>query len=202
MTYNGEDMDLPPVEFDFTVPMGIEYEQPEVKALIYEETFKDNNVLTAWSHSPSVGQIYVKNEATAIQVKQKLSKGEKFDSLASTYNEAGIIEKNLARGELPEEVDAVAFRLDNDEESDMITTDKGYYFIKCLNKFDSELTEANKANIIVKRRKEQFEDKFVGFIEESKFDLNEEVWANIKIDTSGAIKTDSFFAVYEKYFEE
>ena len=84
----------------------------------------------------------------------------------------------------------------------MIATEDGYYFIKCLNKFDVELTEANKENIIVQRRKEQFEDKFTGFIEESKFELNEEVWADIEIDTSGVIKTDRFFAVYDKYFTE
>ena len=149
-----------------------------------------------------IQQIYVKSEEAAKQVEQKLAKGEKFDSLASNYNEAGIIEKDLARGEYPEAVDEVAFRLDDGEESGMIATDKGYYFIKCLNKFDKELTEANKENIIVKRRKEQFEDKFTGFIEESKFELNEEVWESIEIDTSGAIKTDSFFAIYDKYFTE
>lgn len=149
-----------------------------------------------------IQQIFVKGEDVAKQVQQKLANGEKFDSLASNYNEAAVIEKNLARGEYVKAVDDVAFRLDDGEESGMIVTDKGYYFIKCLNKFDKELTEANKANIIVKRRKEQFEDKFTGFIDESKFELNEEVWESIDIDTSGAIKTDSFFKVYDNYFTE
>lgn len=149
-----------------------------------------------------IQQIYVKSEEVAKQVQQKLTNGEKFDSLASNYNEAGTIEKNLARGEYPEAVDEVAFRLDDGEESGMIVTDTGYYFIKCLNKFDRELTEANKENIIVKRRKEQFEDKFTGFIEESKFELNEEVWESIELDTSGTIKTNRFFAIYDKYFTE
>lgn len=149
-----------------------------------------------------VQQIFVKSSDVAKQVEQKLANGEKFDSIASNYNEAGTIEKNLARGEYPKEVDTVAFRLDDGEESGMITTEKGYYFIKCLNKFDAELTEANKANIIVKRRKEQFEDKFMEFIDESQFELNEDVWESIEIDTSGAIKTDSFFSVYDKYSVE
>lgn len=147
-----------------------------------------------------IQQIYVKSEDVAKQVQQKLANGEKFDSLASNYNEAGVIETNLARGEYPKEVDNVAFRLDDGEESGMIATEKGYYFIKCLNKFDKELTEANKINIINKRRKEQFEDKFTGFIEESQFELNEDVWASIEIDDSGVIKTDSFFETYDRYF--
>lgn len=149
-----------------------------------------------------IQQIYVKSQETANQVQQKLENGEKFDSLASTYNEADVIEKNLSRGVYPQEVDDVAFHLDNDEESGMIVTDEGYYFIKCLNKFDVELTEANKENIIVKRRKEQFDDIFIEFIETSQFELNEEVWEEIKVDTSGSITTDSFFEVYNKYFTE
>lgn len=149
-----------------------------------------------------IQQIFVKSEEKAKLVQQKLANKEKFDSLASTYNEAGVIERNLARGELPEEVDDVVFRLDNGETAEMIATEKGYYFIKCLNKFDKELTEENKDNIIVKRRKEQFDDKFLAFIENSQFELNEKVWKAIELDTSGTIKTNSFFEVYEKYFTE
>ena len=74
----------------------------------------------------------MKKEEVALRVQEKLSSGEKFETLASNYNEAHVIEKNLARGEYPEAVDAVAFRLDNDEQSQMITTDEGYYFIKCI----------------------------------------------------------------------
>lgn len=149
-----------------------------------------------------IQQIFVKSEEAALQVQQKLANKEKFENLASTYNKASSIEKNLARGEYPKEVDDVAFRLDNDEVSDMITTEDGYYFIKCLNKFDAELTEENKAKIVVKRRKEQFDDRFEEFITNSQFELNEKVWENIKIDTSGKIKTNTFFEIYEKYFLE
>lgn len=147
-----------------------------------------------------IQQIFVKSEEKALLVKQKLENKEKFDSLASTYNEANVIERNLARGELPEAVDKVAFHLDNGETSEMIVTENGYYFIKCLNKFDKELTEENKDNIIVKRRKEQFDDKFLAFIENSQFELNEKVWEEVKVDTSGNITTNSFFEVYNKYF--
>lgn len=149
-----------------------------------------------------IQQIYVKSEETAALVQQKLANGESFTTLASNYNEADVIEKNLARGVYPEAVDDVVFNLDNDEESGMIATEDGYYFIKCLNKYDEELTEANKENIIVKRRKEQFDDKFIEFVETSQFELNEKVWEDIKVDTSGEIKTKSFFEIYDKYFTE
>lgn len=149
-----------------------------------------------------IQQIFVKDKADADIVAQKLKDGTDFESLASNYNEADSIEINLARGIYPDVVDNVVFSLDNDEISGMIETEEGYYFIKCLNKYVEDLTEANKENIIVQRRKEQFDDVFQEFIENSDFDLNEKVWESIVIDTSGVITTDSYFEVYDKYFQE
>lgn len=149
-----------------------------------------------------VQQIFVRSEEKALQVQKEIENKKKFETIASNYNEAGIIEKTLSRGEYEKEVDEVAFRLDDNEVSAMIKTEKGYYFIKCLDKFDEKLTESNKKNIIEKRRKEQFDDKFLAFVEDSLFELNEKVWADIKVDTSGTITTNSFFKLYDKYFTE
>lgn len=149
-----------------------------------------------------IQQIFVKDEATAKAVVQKLNDGADFGSLASNYNEAESIEIHLPRGTYPDAVDNIVFNLDNDEISGMIETEDGYYFIKCLDKYVEDLTEANKQNIIVQRRKEQFDDVFQEFIENSDFDLNERVWESIVVDTSGVITTDSYFEVYDKYFQE
>ena len=118
--------------------------------------------------------------------------------MASNYNEAETIEITLKRGVYPAEVDAVAFQLDNGERSDMIATSEGYYFVKCISKYEKELTEQNKVDIIAQRRKEQFEDLFQGFVKESVYEMNEEMWESIELDTSGAITTNSFFDVYNK----
>lgn len=149
-----------------------------------------------------IQQIFVKNKDVALVIQNKLDAGESFELLASNYNETSIVEKHLARGEYPKEVDKVAFYMDNDEISSMISTDEGYYFIKCLNKFEKKLTEENKEKIIVKRRKEQFDDKFVEFVENSDFNINKKNWERIHIDTSGDITTESFFEVYNKYFKQ
>ncbi len=149
-----------------------------------------------------IQQIYVQSEDVAKVVLQKLRSGSGFDTVASSFSEADEIERTLTRGEYVQEVDKVAFNLDDGEESGMIETENGYYFIKCLDKYEEELTEANKANIILKRRQEQFDDVFYEFINNSTFELNEKVWEKVKVDTSGAITTDSFFEVYEKYFTE
>lgn len=147
-----------------------------------------------------IQQIFVKSEDVAKVVQQKLRSGSGFDVVANSFNEASVIERNLSRGEYAQEVEAVVFNLDDGEESSMIKTDDGYYFVKCLNKYVEDLTEANKMNIIEKRKKEQFDDVFYEFIDNSTFELNEKVWDAVKVDTSGKITTNSFFEVYAKYF--
>ena len=63
------------------------------------------------------------------------------------------------------------------------------------------MTEANKVNILNQREKEQFNDVYEDFVGNAVFYLNEDVWNEIKIDKSLDIKTDSFFEIYDKYFE-
>jgi len=150
----------------------------------------------------SVQQIYVTTKSAANEVLEELEEGSKFIHVANSYNEAKIIETTYARGELPKDVEKAAFALDNNEVSDMIETDDGYYFFYCLSKNEVELTEKNKENIIAKRRKEQFDDVFEAFVKDSEFQLNQKVWESIIIDTSGNITTDSFFEVYNTYFHE
>lgn len=145
-----------------------------------------------------IQQIYVTNANNASAVNQKLTNGEDFAAVASNYNEAAVVETTVARGTLPEAVEEIAFNLDNDAVAGMIESDGGYYFIKCLNKFEEELTEANKANIIVKREKAQFEDAYLDFTEKAEYDLNEELWESVAIAEEETITTDSFFEVFEE----
>jgi len=149
-----------------------------------------------------IQQIFVKSEDVAKLVEQKLRSGSGFDTVASSYSELDAVERTLTRGEYDKKVEDVAFNLDDGEESRMIEADNGYYFIKCMDKYVEELTEANKENIILKRRQEQFDDIFYEFIDNSTFELNDKVWEKVEVDTSGTITTDSFFEVYEKYFTE
>lgn len=69
---------------------------------------------------------------------QKLSSKEDFAAVASGSSEDSQTELYAAKGTLPQEVEAVAFELGDGEISDMISTDDGYYFIKCISKLDRE----------------------------------------------------------------
>ena len=96
----------------------------------------------------------------------------------------------------------IAFNLDNDTCSEMIETEDGFYFIKCLNKLEEQLTEENKSNIRIKREKEQFEDAYQSFVDSAAFEMNDSLWKEITLEDTSDITTDSFFDVYDKYFTE
>lgn len=145
-----------------------------------------------------IQQIYTTSQEKASAVNQKLANGEDFAAVANIYNEASMVETTVARGVLPEEVEEIAFNLDNEAVSGMIQTEDAYYFIKCLNKFEEELTQDNKANIIVKREKAQFEDAYSTFTEAAEYDFNEELWESVTIAEEEDVKTDSFFEVFEE----
>lgn len=144
-------------------------------------------------------QIFVIDMDAASAVRQKLSNGDDFATVANNYNELSAIQVTVSRDDLPAEVEEVAFRLDNDEISQMITTENGYYFIKCLNKYNMELTEENKANIVEKRQKEAFDDVYNEFIAARESYLNVELWEELALETEKDITTNSFFSVFEAY---
>ena len=83
----------------------------------------------------------------------------------------------------------------------MISTDDGYYFIKCISKLDREKTEQNKVTILQKRQQEQFNDDYEHFVKKAGFSLNSDLWDSISIKDEKDVKTSSFFTVYNKYFQ-
>lgn len=147
-------------------------------------------------------QIYVTDTDKAAAVREKLANGDDFAAVANNYNELPAIQVMVSRDDLPQEVEDIAFRLGDNEISQMVTVENGYYFIKCLNKYNIELTEENKANIVEKRQKEAFDDVYDEFIAAQKSYLNVELWEELELETDTDITTNSFFAVYEKYCSE
>ena len=142
-------------------------------------------------------QIYVKTQDKAEEVSAKLAAGEDFAAVASNYNQKPVIEITFGRGDLPEEVEKAAFELDDGAVSDCIQTNDGFYFIKCINKFNEELTDANKSNIVDAREKAAFDDVYEEFVSTLASNLNESVWENIPLVTDGSISTDSFFEIID-----
>ena len=109
--------------------------------------------------------------------------------------------KQRLQEEIIQAVEEIAFNMDDGEVSQMIPVENGYYFIKCISRFEEELTEANKGNILIRREKEQFNDVYEAFVENAEFVLNDEVWDEVTLEGyENSIQTDSFFSTYDKYF--
>lgn len=147
-----------------------------------------------------VMQIFVSDADTASLVRSKLLEGGDFAAIAAAYNELSGISANICRADLSEEVEQVVFQLNDNEVTDVIETEEGYYFIKCLNKFHPELTEANKEIILDKRRREAFDGVYNQFLTGLTSYLNEDVWEALEVDSTSGIETDQFFEIYEKHF--
>ena len=146
-------------------------------------------------------QIYVKSQEEAEAVTAKLNAGEDFAAVASNYNQKPAIEITFGRGELPQEAEQAAFELDNEEISGCIAVSDGFYFIKCVNKFNEELTDANKSKIVEAREKAAFDDVYEEFVSGLSSELNDKAWDDITLVTDGSITTDRFFSVIEDAIE-
>lgn len=159
----------------------------------------DNEVSDDEARIMEAQQIVVSDQDRAEDVEMSLEEGADFLSVASAYNEAPETEVTFSRADVPPEVEKKAFSMENDQVSDMIETDKGYYFIKCINHFNQEKTDINKSVILEKRRKEVFDDVYQAFLEELPSEYYENVWEKVEVKVTPEVKTDSFFEVYEKY---
>ena len=63
------------------------------------------------------------------------------------------------------------------------------------------MTEENKDIISEKRRMAQFDEAYQTYVESADFEMNDELWEEVRIEHSDEITTDSFFQVYTSYFE-
>lgn len=144
-------------------------------------------------------QIYVQDKKKANEIEKQLKNGADFVSLAGMHNEAAEIEIAFGRKDVPKEVEEIVFSLEKEEVSGKIPVENGWYFMKCINNYNQELTDANKSVILEERRKEAFDDVYKNYLKELPSEFNEKVWKEVKVEKDKKITTDSFFKVYEKY---
>ena len=144
-------------------------------------------------------QIFVTDEDAAKSVAKALKKGSDFDVVAAQYNEADTVDVTFGRGDMPDEVIQAAFELDDDEISGKIETDDGYYFIKCVNKFDESLSEERKTVIAKERKENAFNEVYDEFKASISSRIEASVWNSEALVSNEALQSDSFFEVFEKY---
>ena len=143
--------------------------------------------------------LYVKNEKMYKKIKEELKEGAEFEQLVSAYSqgEKGIV--SFGRGTYPQNFEEAAFSLEDDEVSGGIKTDDGYYFVKCVDKYDEDLSEENKEKIIKGRKQDVFQ-KIIDTQNEKYYSrINTALLNKMIFGSDEEIQTDSFFSTIEDY---
>ncbi|MCR4901496.1 MAG: peptidylprolyl isomerase [Butyrivibrio sp.] len=139
--------------------------------------------------------------STAKDILSQIKDGVSFENLMDSYNEADESIISFGKGEKESVYETEAFNLGTDEVSNIIETEDGYYILKCISTFNKEETEANKLKIVEKRRSQVFNEHYDEFASNISRDINMNLWNSVALVKNENVTTNSFFDIYEKYFE-
>ena len=146
--------------------------------------------------------IIISDPEKASKASTAINTGKSFEEVMNTYSEGQKGQISFGRNTYPKEAEDVIFRLENQETSGLITAGGKYYIVKCLNKYNVELSEENKKNILEERKVSAIRN----VIEESKGKYvtgeDTEFWGGVEIysgDAKTEKKSDSFFGVLQKH---
>ena len=157
------------------------YQEFELADKVYQELTKDVNTEVSDDEARAVlvQQIFTKSELVANEVVQKAQAGEDFAALAESYNESDEMQKAYGRGEVDSKLEEAVFALANDEISDVVATDDGYYILKCMNNYDVDATDANKVVIANQRKEDAFRKVYDPFVAGLDSEFNQELWDSV-----------------------
>lgn len=138
-------------------------------------------------------------KAKAEKVKELVAKGSDFVSLVKDYSDSTEYERVFSRGQLIEDIENVAFELETGEVSDIITTEDGYYFIKCVDDYLENETATNKARMEDEIKKTAYDEAYNPFKAEQTLEFNNKIWNEIKLADYNDIDTLELYEIYNKY---
>lgn len=93
------------------------------------------------------------------------------------------IEIVIGRGEMYEELEKIAFGLQEGETSRLIETADGYFILHCANYMDEEATDQAKTKIILERQERAFSDSYAVWEQDTEIWVDTVLWD--KIDMTG-----------------
>lgn len=148
-----------------------------------------------------IQQIFVPEKNLAKELKEKLDEGESFDSLAANYSKASQEIVAVARGDKEEAYEEAAFELHNEEISDVLEADGGYYILKCLDTYMEEESDANKLRVAQLQKSERFQQIYADIMKDTISEYQEKLWSEVSFEDYEDVKTSEFFEIYQNYFE-
>ncbi|SDB33082.1 foldase protein PrsA [Pseudobutyrivibrio sp. YE44] len=146
--------------------------------------------------------LFVSDEKKAEEIQGMIDYGYTFERLAATYTEKDTYQVTFPRGVYDSAIDDVVFNLDTDEVSNAIPADDGYYFFQCLDKYNEELSEENKAVIIENRRKQVLDDIITDLEEKYFSDMNTKQWDQLVFpEDISELNSASFFETLNEHLK-
>lgn len=127
---------------------------------------------------------------------KKAKEAQSFAEVAKTYDEGGKVSMNVSRNQLPAEVDQVVFSMADDQISDVLETEKGYYIIHCVEDYDREATAKHKAELIEELKEKKFTEEYDSFVENLTAQFNGKAWEKISLKDTVALSKADFFKIY------
>lgn len=137
----------------------------------------------------------------AEQARAAISQGKDFEEVLMEYSNTENEILYYRKGELEQNLEDAVFLLGQDEISQVVEGNEGYYIYLCVNPNDTSRTEDSKSQIIADRKKKVFDDIYDMFTVDKKCYLNEELWNTVSYGNTTVDGTSNFFDVYTKYFE-
>lgn len=143
--------------------------------------------------------LHTQDENKLNELDNRVKRGDDFAALVQIYSvdTKGVI--TFGRDKFPPEVDAVAFTMEDDQVSDLIEADNGYYYIKCVKKYDELESEVNK-EIIIKKRQKVLLNQIIAEQSEGSFsEINAEFFKEVSKESHQISKGEDFFNIIESY---
>lgn len=148
-----------------------------------------------------VESIYVKktekDQTKNLQnILKKAKSTEEFLTVAESYDEGGQITMNISRNQLPAEIEEVVFSMTDDQISDVLETENGYYIFHCVEDYDREATAKHKAELLDELKEEYFSQEYDNFVANLTAQFNEKAWEKIILSDMVLLSEADFFEIY------
>lgn len=141
-----------------------------------------------------------KDQTSKMQkILKKAKEADSFAEVAKTYNESGETAMSISRNQLPAEVEEAVFALSDDQISNVLEAEDGYYIVHCVEDYDREATAKHKEELVNALKEEYFTQQYDGFVENLTAQFNDSAWEKISLADIVTLSEADFFAIYEEY---